>query len=118
MSASAKAGLLTALTKYFTKVKSKLKPLIYNQTSIAGGSAKTYEIKDVFTDYQLYDLRSCRVSVMILDTEAGSPTLNMYINADAILGRAIDATGKVIITNPDSTAVTALVVVDYPSMKL
>lgn len=109
--------MLQGMQKYFSKLKSRLTPVIYETTTIAAGPAsKIYNITTYFADHARYDLRSCRVTVLTLNKEAGAATTNMYINSQAQLVYGIDATGKLVITNFDVAAVDILVSVEAPTV--
>lgn len=116
MSADVKSIMLTNIKNYFAKVKAKTRPIIYSQVTIGPSGTHTYDITTVLSDHASYDLRSCKVNVLLLNTESGA-TKDMYINSTMTIVHGINAAGKVAVTNYDNKAVDVLVTVDYPSIK-
>lgn len=117
MSDATRDDMLSNLVKYLTKVKTRLKPIVYAQVNIAANASITYDLTTVLTGHAAYDLRSCRVNVLVLNTEDGAATKDMFINSTMSVVHGINAAGKVVITNYDNKAITALVTIDYPSVK-
>lgn len=117
MSNETKTAMLTNLSKYFAKLKAKMKPIVYAQVNIAANASTNYDLTTILSDHASYDLRSCRVTVLVLNTDDGAPTKDMFINSTMSVVHGINAVGKVVITNYDNKAITALITIDYPSIK-
>lgn len=118
MSTTVKTAMLQKLTAYFAKVKSNIQPLVYElDVPIASFVTKQYDLKTLMTDHADYELRSARVSVMVLNTEPASPLLNSYVNSEAVISVGIDANGIVKIANTDVSDGVFIIRIDKPSVK-
>lgn len=118
MSFSIKQTFIGFMQAYFEKVRSNIQPLLYEMdVSLAPNVAKTYDIKTLMTDHALYDLRSAKVTVQVLNTETGTALTNTYINSEAVAGVGITATGIVTILNTDVNANKYLIRIDKPTVK-
>lgn len=118
MSFNVKQTLIGFMESYFEKVRSNIRPLKYDiDIQLAPGATKTYDIKTLLSDHALYELRSAKVTVQVLNTEAGSPLVNTYVNSEAVAGVGITAAGIVTIVNTDVNTNKYNIRIDKPSVK-
>ena len=117
MSAKALSTMITAMTNYFSKVKRETKPIRFDAPiNIAGNGTKQYDIKSLFPDYARYNLLSTRVTVTLLNSEAGSPTRGYYINSEATITVGLNAEGIIIIQNTSPNSANVNVRIDPPNV--
>lgn len=120
---SSNQNMLLAVRTYLEKVGEMVgsggKPLFYEAgVTLAAGANRTFDVKTKFPKHALFDLRTCNVQVLALDTEVGKATTNMYVNSDAIINIGINAAGVVVIENASDTSVTILYKINAPAIKL
>ena len=120
---SSNQNMLLAVRTYLEKVGEMVgsggKPLFYEAgITLAAGANRTFDVKTKFPNHVLFDLRTCNVQVLVLDTEVGKATTNMYVNSDAIINIGINAAGVVVIENASDTPVTILYKINAPAIKL
>lgn len=112
-------AFIDIVTKFIDKVRSSIQGIHYlSNFPIPAGETLEYDIKTLFADHAEYDLLSTRVSVLVLDTEGGSVTENMYINSEAVILTGINSSGVVKIHNPTSTSLMLNIRIDKPTAKL
>lgn len=119
MSSKAIATMLASMTKYFTKVKQGSVPLVFDAPiNIAGSGTKRYDLKTLMTDYSKYNLLSVRVSVLLLNSEAASPTRGYYINSEATITIGVNAEGIVMLQNTSPNSANVVVRIDRPTQRV
>ncbi len=120
MSAS-KNKLVTSITAYLAKVEKKIgagsTPLIFQtDTVMPADSVLNFDIKPLFEDHALYDLRSVDVVVTLKDEDPLSKTKDFYINAEASITYGVNALGQVRLHNASTTASTVCVKISSPTV--
>lgn len=119
MSSKAISVMLASMTNYFTKVKQGAVPLVFDAPiNIAGNSTKQYDLKTLMVDYSKYNLLSAKVTVLLLNSEAASPTRGYYINSEATITIGINAEGIVILQNTSPNSANVVVRIDRPTKRL
>lgn len=117
-----KNKLLLAIQNYLEKVEEKLKlggtPLIYEQSVVlSAGLVREYDIKATFPDHNKFRLMSTSIEVLVKDTDAASPTYDMFINSQAVITTAIDMDGNIKIHNSSNESQTIIIKISTPSVR-
>lgn len=112
-------AFIDIVQKFIDKVSSSIKGVHYvSNTPIAAGQTLEFNITTLFTDHAEYDLLSTRVTVLVLDTEVGSVTQNMYINSEAVILTGINSAGLVKVHNSSNSSVMVNIRINKPTAKL
>lgn len=92
-------AIITRVTTLLTKIMGTVNRLTRQQTtgivsdnvSIAAAAYKEYDLWTATgsTAYPSNDFAGAQVTIRMLDKATGSPTLNMYVNAEAFVTTAI-----------------------------
>lgn len=118
MSTTAKATMIEKMVGYFTKVASNIRPLVFDiDIQLAPNAKKIYDLKTLISDNTLYELRSAKVTVQVLNTEAGSALINTYVNAEAVAAVGITAAGIVTVLNTDVNTNKYIIRIDKPAVR-
>lgn len=118
MSDTVKTTMLDNILNYFTKVKANIRPVVYEKATIGAGLTKTYNLASHVPDLNLYDPLSSRITVLVLDSDPGSATLNNYINSEASITVGITQAGVVTVVNTDINSHAVLIRIDHPAVKV
>ena len=113
------------VTKFTTMVQKLLhfskaggKPLVYEQVTIGANGTKDYSLVALMPDNADFDLLSARVSVKLLDDQAGSDTNGYFIDAESTVSGGIKSNGAIRIRLYRGTPATVLVRIDRPFKRL
>lgn len=117
---TSKTRFMTAIANWvggITKAaKNASKPIVNVEVGFAAGQVRNYDIADlVGADAADYDLGSCDIQVLVLDTDSASGTNGYFINAEGIIRVGIKNTGEVSIQNFHTAAITARVRIGHPA---
>lgn len=119
MSSNAIATMVANMVNYFTKVRQRTVPLIFDAPiNIAGNATKQYDLKSLITDHAKYNLLSAKVTVLLLNSEVGSPTRGYYINSEAAITVGANAAGIIVLQNTSPNSANVIVRIDYPTQRL
>lgn len=119
MSSKALTAMVASMTSYFTKVRENTVPLVFDAAiNIAGNSTKQYDLKTLMTDHAKYNLLSAKVTVLLLNSDVGTPTKDMYINSEATITIGIAATGIIVVQNSSTNSARVVVRIDRPTVQL
>jgi hypothetical protein len=110
--------LLTAFSNYLTALNTQVTPLVMESATIAATTSRDYDLTTLFPDHAEYDMLSCKVEVLVKDTEAASPLLNYYTNGEAFITTGITTGGLVRIHNFHTDPVDVSIRITAPSKKL
>lgn len=113
------------VTKFTTMVQKLLhfakaggKPLVYEQVTIGANGTKDYSLVALMPDHAQFDLLSARVTVKLLDDQAGSDTNSYFIDAESTVSGGIKSTGAIRIRLYRGTPATVLVRIDRPFKRI
>lgn len=115
------AGFVNSVKEFVTHSPSL--PVILDQTDLAAGASKTYDLAaamggTVSPDGKPYVMPSALVSVRAKDVVTDSPTKGHYVTAEASVGSAISEDGLVTITNHSDSDLSLIVAIYAPSLEL
>lgn len=88
----------------------------YIQTNIAANAAYNFDLKTVIADHAGFDLRSAKVTALLLDDTVGSPTNGYYINSESTLVVGVNAAGLVRVHNHRDSVSTVYITVQHPTV--
>lgn len=116
-----KDKLLAAVSAYLAKVEKKIgagsTPLVFDAGLVlAPDTTKTYDVKPLFEEHALFDLRSVDVVVTMKDEDPLSVTKDYFINSEASVTYGVNAAGIVIVHNASNTASILCVKISSPTV--
>lgn len=112
------ARIATAVSNYLAAVKAAIRQpsIVHEQITLAAGANKDYNLATLLgANAGTYDMRSVLINARILDTDAGSPTQNFYINSEPLITTGVNAAGLVRINNAHTASLTVFVTISKPS---
>ena len=111
-------ALKTAVSSFITKVNSSFSKNVVNEyIDIAANGFLEYDLVTLLGDnYALYDIKLAKVFVRAKDTTIGSPTLNMYIDADSVITTAIGSERYVKIYSHYDQVIKLSICIDVPKV--
>ncbi len=83
--------------------------VVQTEASIPANSAVNQNIATILgADASQYDLSTIEIHTKVLDTDAGSSTLNFYVDASAVVTSGFKKTGEVTVQNTTAGALTVI----------
>lgn len=104
----------TAALKQYIDVRTNA-ALVSEEVTIPASVSKDYDLTVLLgVDHANYDKRSASVTVLIEETEAGSPMEGYFINSEGVVTTGIGMDGNVRVHNYQTAAVKCHVRIDVP----
>ena len=104
----------TAALKQYIDVRTNA-ALVSEEATIPAESSVDYDLTTLLGEnHANYDKRSASVTVLVEETEVGSPLEGYFINSEGVLTVGIDINGNVRLHNYQTTSVTCHVRIDVP----
>lgn len=115
--ASMKASVDTAVATLAALVKHVPKRIVGEFVTVAAGGNKEYDLQTLLgAQHAVFDKDAALVNVRVKDTVAGSPTLNMYINSEAMITHAVRANRYVRVLNQTDASLDLYIGVSVPRL--
>lgn len=110
--------LINAVNAYLQSVNSRLGgSVVHEKFTLASSATKTYNLASLFGSASEWELLTCRISVLVHDSESGSPTVNKYVNAESIISIGNNDAGEVTLYNHHTGTVSLAVTIEPPTRK-
>lgn len=88
---------------------------VQETVSITAGSQRQYDLATILaSNPNTFDYRGSAVTVKVLDTDANSPTHNLYIDASAIVSAGVNDSGTVVLHNHSTMNLSFYIRIDVP----
>jgi hypothetical protein len=102
---------LVSLTGRIQTLEDRDRFCVSEEVTIGAGASRTYDLQALLgTNFGLYDITGAEVTVRVRDLEAGSPTLNQWVDGSVVTHYAINPTNnRVIVYNMDTAGRELLV---------
>ena len=102
---------LVSLTGRIQTLEDRDRFCVSEEVTVGAGASRTYDLQALLgTNFGLYDIAGAEVTVRVRDLEAGSPTLNQWVDGSVVTHYAINTTNnRVIVYNMDTAGRELLV---------
>lgn len=117
MSQSVLTTFLNNATSYFTKVKRRLVPVVYETRTLAANSTAVYDLAALIPNLAEYNALSTKVTVLVYYDDPDAAGYQYYINSDAVITYGIKPNGSVIVYNSDTVSHQVIIQIDHPTVK-
>lgn len=101
--------------QYYTKTEvdqNTVVGVVSEEITLTASGSTTYDLTTLTTTPTDYDFLASRVAVTVKDTTVGSPTENLYVDADGTVTAGRDAAGGVTLLNTTTDELTCHVRID------
>lgn len=103
-------GRVTGVTLVPVDIPAKTIIAVNEYTTLAVDALQQYDLQTILgAEFANFDIKTAEISVRVMDTDAGSPTYQAYVNAEAVVVYGVKDERYILISNQAGVAIDVYV---------